>query len=156
MIVEKIKDMVNEHATIWNDQAYDNRSIKLNGLSLPRECQLQRPDLNFWTEKISENGEYTRRTFWIVEVNVPFGKSLRNDIDDNDPRAKTNLWERRKSKIHKYAHLVQLIRDHIATWNTSSEVHYEVKEMYIIVSSLGAISKETIKDIETFIRHEDI
>jgi hypothetical protein len=48
-----------------------------------------------------------------------------------------------------------LIRDHIATWNISSEIHYEVKEMYIIVSSLGAISKETIKDIDTFIRHED-
>jgi hypothetical protein len=91
MIVEKIKDMINEHATIWNNQAYDNRTIKLNGLILTRECQLQRPDLNFWTEKISDNGEYTRRTFWIVEVNVPFGKSLRNDIENSDLIAKITL-----------------------------------------------------------------
>jgi hypothetical protein len=99
----------------------------VQNLQLPDHLKSQRPDLNFWTEKKNPLGR-TFRTLWIVEVNIPFGIWHNDDVENT--HEESTLQERRRTKVRKYAGLVQTLRDHIEQWNSEEEkLYYTVKEV---------------------------
>lgn len=109
--------------------------IRMEGFpQLPPDVRSFLPDL--WYVDIARN------IMKVLEITVPYGSYT--DGDDHNSRIST-LDKRRTEKKEKYKELIEEIK---STFNMDAELHV------IVVSSLGAVSKDTYREISTLL-HEN-
>lgn len=114
---EVIKGIKDPKNIIFNK----SRPININNTTLHGNSKLLQPDIWF----LSNNN----KTLNIIEVTVPYGQIS---------NGKSTLDSRREEKLNKYQ---ELINDCKNTFNL--KVNYFV----VVVSSLGAVPKETLNDL---------
>ena len=83
-----------------------------------------KPDLWFWDHN----------KLFIIEFTIPYG--MKSDVDD---ASSTTLELRRSQKLNKYIPLLE---------DCKQQFHCDAELLIIIVSSLGAVPKETIDDVK--------
>jgi hypothetical protein len=109
------------------------------------ECNL-RPDLWFW-QKVS-NDEERRRILWIVECSIPYGKGVA-DVDGN--MIKKTLKLSREKKIVKYKRYLDSISKFLKDRDDEGYKR-EIRTVFLIVSSLGAIPWSSISDMNSILK----
>lgn len=110
---------------------HENSTIRwMNKEQLSPESLNLKPDIWYGIEK--ENGELEIE---LIEVNCPYG-----GYQERDGERISKLSERRRTKISKYEPLAEEIR---RKWNARVSLHV------IIVSSLGIIPDDTIKELNS-------
>lgn len=108
-----------KHAIVHEDKAVRSR----DNAPLRGEYATLRPDLYWWDND----------TLNIVETTIPYGMMTKSNGE-----MESTLSRSRKAKIAKYADLVD---------DCKNQFNCEVNFFTIIVSSLGAIPKETLDDL---------
>ena len=107
-----------------------DKPIKKDNTRLPERSARAKPDAWFFV-----NNELT-----IIEVNSPYGKLI-----DTEEGRKNSLIVRRQEKIDKYANLVE---DCNTTFGCNTKLYV------IVVSSLGAVPKDTYNDIKAILHND--
>ena len=118
--------MINEDK---NRIIYNNNTTKgKNNERLRGEVSKLKPDLWWWQQN----------DLYIIEITVPYG--MLSDNNDENRRIST-LETRRKQKTEKYKELVK---------ECERQFGCKVRFSVIIVSSLGALPKETVSELRKF------
>ena len=118
IVVEAIKSTTNQRLQI-------NRSTRITMPGCPELSPENRaflPDV-WYFDRVNNHLK-------IIEITVPY-----DSIDDT---GSTKLSQRRQEKLEKYAGLVDEIR---REWNVATHFHV------IVVSSLGTVPKETVREL---------
>lgn len=102
---------------------HSSQTITLRNLVLPPSLSRLKPDLWFLEPELNK--------LTLVEVTIPYG-SFSED-------GESTLAIRRSQKLEKYQELVSFIRD---------SLRIKVDYFVIIISSLGAVPKDTIRDLK--------
>ena len=98
---------------------------------LPERSRNFKPDIWFYTtDPLTQ-----KKSFTIIEITCPYGM-----LSDSDNGRTSTLDQRREEKLQKYAPLIDDIK---TSWNANATLHV------IVVSSLGAIPKETIDSLNS-------
>lgn len=115
---------------------HENSTVRwLNKEELSIENSVLKPDIWYGIE--NEDGELDIK---LIEVNCPYG----GYHSQNGERV-SKLSERRQTKINKYQPLVEEIR---RKWNAKVSLHV------IIISSLGVIPNDTLKDLNSLFHNK--
>ena len=125
-VIKSIQEKDRENKLIIN---FD-KPIRKNHLRLPERTNRLKPDAWFFSDD----------TLNIIEVNSPYGS-----LKDTNEGKISSLTIRRKEKLEKYKDLVE---DCNNTFNCNTNLYV------IVVSSLGAIPKETYKDIKALLHND--
>ena len=102
-----------------------------NGERLEGEVRKLKPDLWWWQNN----------NLYIVEFTIPYGTLSDHDSDER----RSTLETRRKQKENKYKELVE---------SCERQFNCSVTFLVIIVSSLGAIPKDTMKDLKKLVKNK--
>ena len=97
---------------------------------LPERSRNMKPDIWF----IEEDVHTHKRTINIIEITCPYGMQT-----DTAQGRRSSLEIREEEKVNKYSKLIDDIKD---TWSIDSNLYV------IVVSSLGAITKNTVKTLK--------
>ena len=126
VIADGIRDMWKFNTPPMNE----NSHVFINNDSLlPERSRNFKPDIWFYRT----NARTSKKSFTIIEITCPYGM-----MTDTNTGRESSLDVRRKEKEKKYAPLIEDIK---STWNADAELHV------IVVSSLGAIPKETLNTL---------
>ena len=125
MIMDRHDSIVNHLAEELRTEqhAYVAKDARVSLIQL-EENRLLKPDIQFWTED--------RKQVLLVEVNCPYAKSW---------EGYDSLKEKYEAKQDKYRDLIRELR----------EKGVKANLMIVVVSSLGAVYKETEKEIKRMI-----
>jgi hypothetical protein len=102
-----------------------------------------RPDLQFWV-KIGD--EDKRKEIWkmlVVEFAIPFGRKVEDEY-------KNSMEKMKVTKTNKYAPLIRFLRSKFDE-KSDARTEFRIEFRTFIVSSLGAISNDTIRSFQSMI-----
>lgn len=108
---------------------HSSQTITLRNLVLPPSLSRLKPDLWFLEPELNK--------LTVVEVTIPYGSFNEDGV--------STLATRRSQKLEKYQELISFIRD---------SLRIKVEYYVIIVSSLGAVPKDTIRDLKKLARSQ--
>ena len=124
-IIKGIKELHNDNNIIFKYSI----PITRNGISLPDDTKRLKPDAWFFKDnKLS-----------IIEITCPYGT-----LKDHEGRRESSLTIQRNVKLNKYKKLVE---------DCKKKFRVDATLYVIVVSSLGAVPKETMEEIKRLLEH---